>query len=125
VPIGGVILFDSRGQLVSRAYSFKCADSAGTAFTSMGARLFAEDPTNNASASQVNVVPSASDTSEIRSSIGFVLFERDAFNGAGWTATDPQVSGGSSEATTEEAWLDQYAIPMLINRYNGTLVKAE
>ena len=32
---------------------------------------------------------------------------------------------GSPEHLVEEDWLDENAVPLLVNRYSGTLVRAE
>ena len=41
--------------------------------------------------------------------------------------TDPQFAGGGydDDEAREERWLDQNATPVLINRYNGTLIRGE
>jgi len=80
------------------------------------------------------------------SAFGLVLFNRDAFLSQGFTAKDWQTldpsnwptsppapptsygSSGSGNATDEyheEDWLDKNASPLLINRYNGTLIRTE
>jgi hypothetical protein len=59
----------------------------------------------------------------LRSAFGLVLFERDPFLSNG-NLPDAQISGGSAE-TGEEDWLDQNSTPLLINRFNGTLLRSE
>jgi prepilin-type N-terminal cleavage/methylation domain-containing protein len=140
---GGVILFDGNGQLVSKIYAFQISTGtvAGTfAWTNMG-RLFLPSTylINNLTptVSEQDWVPGAAAAASNagipeRSQFGLVLFDHAAFLNAGGGDDDPQViSGsngsysGSTDATTEETWLDQNATLLLINRYNGTLVKGE
>jgi len=54
------------------------------------------------------------DTS-LRSQIGMVLFDAETFRNA---------TNGFTSAQTDD-WLDANAAPVMINRYNGTLVKGE
>lgn len=52
-------------------------------------------------------------SSGIRSHIGFVLFDSEDLK-------DHVERGGN-----EEDWLDQFAVPYAVNRYNGTLIRGE
>jgi len=133
IKFGGVILFDGNGRLISKSYGFK---------------LFANTPSNPADtrtnlaklftvtnvAQAADFVPS-NNNGLLSSQFGFVLFDRDAFNNQTFTDGDPYLdpnvtsygnvgSSPPSEAD-EEAWLDNNATPILINRYNGTLIRAE
>ena len=57
------------------------------------------------------------------SSFGFVLFEEDQMKDKfGDYYADPIFTTGVTEGG-EESWLDENATAVLINRYNGTLVK--
>jgi hypothetical protein len=44
------------------------------------------------------------------------------YNGS--TVQSPWVSGGPSESD-EEAWLDQNSTPLIIDRYDGSLIRGE
>ena len=71
----------------------------------------------------------------LSSQFGFVLFDREAFKAQSFTdgddTMDPAVAGYGSVGASppseadEEAWLDKNSAPILINRYNGTLIRAE
>ena len=70
----------------------------------------------------------------LRSNFGFVLYDQEPFRNQFGTATDPygdedsQMKGGgaiSSAESKEESWLDANGVPVLINRYNGTLIRGE
>jgi hypothetical protein len=55
-----------------------------------------------------------------------VLFDLPTFQSKGFTLEDPQISGGQfSGEAGEENWLNTNATAVLINRYNGTLVRGE
>ena len=59
------------------------------------------------------------------SSFGLVLLDGDAFaNNA--SLGDPQATGATyGTELGEEQWIDENSVPLLINRYNGTLVRGE
>jgi Tfp pilus assembly protein FimT len=148
VPYGQVILFDGQGRLVTDAYRlrirFPDPDGAGplVARASDLGRFLYDDPALSpaiTAGSAPDMIPVNPQTRS--ASVGFVLFDYDAFtnvNGTRTTATtvdtDTEVSGSSGagsngaydpEEKNEEAWLDANATPVLINRYNGTLVRSE
>jgi hypothetical protein len=68
-----------------------------------------------------------------------IVFNAEAFNGQGFTEEDTQVGGsgfpnskgaalpgyGGGPEQKEEDWLDQNSIPLMVNRYNGTLIRGE
>ena len=65
---------------------------------------------------------------------GFVLFDQESCRNLFGTPQDPdgdrdpQVESGgriTPAEQKEEAWLDANAVPVLINRYNGTLIRGE
>ena len=62
-----------------------------------------------------------------RTRFGVVLFNREAFLGAGHSPSDPQFGGGSygSAEIEEEKWIDGNSVPLIVNRYNGTLIRGE
>jgi prepilin-type N-terminal cleavage/methylation domain-containing protein len=109
---GGVILFDGQGRLVSKQYAFSFPNNGGLA-----AALKAPTP------SQLIV---SNGSSFFRSQMGLVLFDSAAFKAQGFTdgdqGFDPSVT---APETSEEAWLDANSTPLLINRFNGTLIRGE
>lgn len=79
-----------------------------------------------------DVIPGSSATTTVlRSALGFVLVEQERFNNAGGSLIDSQIDSATAGVyangpeSREEAWLDENATPLLINRYNGTLVKGQ
>jgi prepilin-type N-terminal cleavage/methylation domain-containing protein len=128
---GGVILFDGQGRLVSRTYAFQMQlpdplnpTKAGTGFTAMAAMFkttsgdwFPHYGTSNGG------------LSPFRSQMGLVLFDNAAFKAQGFTDADPYVdrlnAPNPSAEVTEETWLDTNSTPILINRFNGTLIRGE
>lgn len=132
VPYGGVILFDGAGRLVSLKYAFRASTGeleATANLTQMGLFLTGIDQAAGAPSATPDVMPKSTATSVddadrfIRSQLGVVLFEEQPFRNAGFTLQDQEISGGNDFA--EEAWLDENATPLLVNRYNGTLVKGQ
>jgi hypothetical protein len=125
---GGVILFDSHGQLVSRTYAFR-TDSISIPANPM-AKLFFMKTDGTFVSSIDSVVPVIAAATMLKSQFAFVLFDVDAFRNQ-FTDADPQVDpslgsyNSSGPEGLEETWLDQNALPLLINRFNGTLVKGE
>ena len=141
---GGVILFDGYGRVVNKFYGFHIAErgtgaAAGNVPTLMGellgylpggaptAKLFVPEQSAGR-ASGMNKRPPLS-------LFGFVLYDASAFGAQdfggqpGTVLADPQFNSqlgsyGNPEAA-EERWLDENAAPVLINRYNGTLVRGE
>jgi prepilin-type N-terminal cleavage/methylation domain-containing protein len=137
---GGVILFDGQGRLVSKTYAFRGSfkDSSGADLQTDMFELLSTgkiDPGSAAGGADFGAPiapPFASD-------FGVVLFELDPFN-TNWTNGDSQIDtaaapdgGGAyndasnpkSPEAAEEQWLDQNAVPLMVNRYNGTLIRGE
>lgn len=67
----------------------------------------------------------------VYSSLGFVLYDLGTYNGQGTVNAIQSVLNAASPATinyidsAQESWLDSNSTPLLINRYNGTLVRGE
>jgi hypothetical protein len=71
-----------------------------------------------------------------RTQFGLVLFDRPTFEDrfgeaaqadslvAGYDVGDDRSTDAIDEYA-EERWLDDNAVPLLVNRYNGTLVRGE
>lgn len=115
----GAILFDSTGQLVSKRISFSKNGLIGTAAGLAENIPYPYAPPNFMQKTGVMVY----------SQFGLVLNDVNAYTGAGGSlaaqsifSSNPSYSGPEQ---TQESWLDSNATPLLVNRYNGTLVKAE
>ena len=130
VPYGPVILFDGQGRLVSDPIAFRTEypdpDGGGPLTERAGdlARFFFDNPGLNPGAATIPTAPLA------YSKIGLVLYESEEFNSLhndGRQADfDPQVEANADGAeAAEEEWLDANATPLLVNRYNGTLLAGE
>lgn len=133
---GGVILFNSLGMLITRTYAFKTHPGTGTSnYTNMGTLLYPVQPTDPYSSLYNDVVPvhpAMYPAKVLKSQLGFVLFESDAFTSRfgpdAWNdqqIINPAANYIGSTEQAEEAWLDENAMPVLMNRYTGMLVKGE
>jgi type II secretory pathway pseudopilin PulG len=148
VPYGGVILFDKQGRVTSDTYAFRNvhdADGAGPVAakaTELGRFLYDDPKLGTGGTALLDLTDAVGD--EPQAKLGFVLFDAEEFNNlfgssratAKNTDTDTQVSGTmingtfagtptAPEEREEEEWLDNNAVPLLVNRYNGTLVRGE
>lgn len=65
----------------------------------------------------LQLAPSGAINQQARSQIGLMLFEDEPFQNATQGFTEP--------SPTHTAWINQNATPLLVNRYNGTIVKGE
>ena len=127
----GVIMFDSQGRLTSQNYGF--SNTSRLATTS---GLVIGYPSSN------KVI--SGNSFGVASQFGLVVFQKDAFLSQQFAVADalyiddtplPVSSTSSlpdynpatppSNQKQAEDWLDQNATPLLINRYTGTLIKAE
>ena len=119
IPFGGVILIDGMGRLEFKTYGF-LLKSNGTA-TAMGQLLYQQ------AMPPLDFITPPLLPTPTRSQIGLVVFEKDAFTNNGGTDGDPQIEGGAYAPTEkpEEDWLDTNALPLIVNRYNGTLIRGE
>lgn len=130
---GGVVLFDSRGQLVSRSYAFRCRSNHAAVpyFTPMGILLYQPDIAALI-VRPYDIVPVLDvNRGTQRSAVGLIVYDSEQFSGNDDNKLDdPQVDTtlgtyASTPEPAEEAWLDQFGTSLLVNRYNGTLVKGE
>jgi prepilin-type N-terminal cleavage/methylation domain-containing protein len=142
IQIGGVVLFDGEGRLISIPYGFRCmvTDPAISAkkVTAMGELLWGIAKDTQGGAELDCAAPKWQSTAAVTpydgplySSLGLVMFEDEAFRNVGYKDDDPRVDTTEGYATgtpaerDEEKWIDDNATPFYINRYNGTLVKGE
>jgi prepilin-type N-terminal cleavage/methylation domain-containing protein len=133
VAYGGVVLFDGQGQLATDAYAFRVRYPAGP---SQLGRFLYDDPSGTVPTGPV-VVPNPAPAAKL----GFVLYDGESFASqfregrpAGVTEdqdtqVDTRVTYGTVAAppseAAEEDWLNKNSTPVLVNRYNGTLIRAE
>jgi type II secretory pathway pseudopilin PulG len=142
VRFGGVILFDGYGRVINRFYAFLLARQivggrpTDLEPTAMG-ELLGYEP---ASVPPVRYVPvqklggaAPLNGQPPQSLFGFILYDAEPFRTLEYSEGDPQFDDGDSQRIgtysgkeiREETWLDKNAVPILINRYNGTLVRGE
>jgi hypothetical protein len=142
IQYGGVILFDGHGQLVSRTYGFRLGYSP-TIWSDMGKLIMLNTSGNPPGPGFVPGQPVGGSGSPTppppQSAFGLVLFNAEAFRSQDFTDSDAQVAGsgfnnapnatlpgyGGGPEQKEEDWIDQNSVPLIINRYNGTLIRGE
>ncbi|MGH7180175.1 MAG: pilus assembly FimT family protein [Tepidisphaeraceae bacterium] len=125
----GLLMFDGTGKLTSVVYGIH-------PYSKLGQRL-AMAPNDLAILNSTTAY-----NPNFRSQFGLVLYDLESAKNAvpyrerdcvatmnslsGITPpTDPPAYTANSPEYLEEAWLDANATPLLVNRYNGTLVKGE
>jgi prepilin-type N-terminal cleavage/methylation domain-containing protein len=149
VAYGGAILFDGQGRLIADQYRMGVRvdpDGIGPQpyiATEMGRFLYS-DPSLAGGTAANATLPAPADQ-PFTASVGMVLFDEDEFTsnnnkadghsadydtdvgGQAFPGTPPMAGNGpySPEEATEEQWLDEHATPVLVNRYNGTLVRSQ
>jgi len=120
LPVGGVILFDGTGRTIAAPYGLRLFDATpgGKGQTDLGKLLhYSRDwPAAN------QVQPTVS---YVVSQLGFVLFDKDQFSTAATAAGGNELEPKKNAAPQLEQWLDTNATPILINRNDGTLIRAE
>lgn len=137
--IGGVILFDGQGNLLVTPYGFRFVNTTVTPPqpTALAQALitFATTPTNPNPPGVANPPPQlwppsagigTPPTLYLRSQLGFVLFDKESFENQQRLINSTNVEGNySSGEPTLDPWLDTNTTPLLVNRYDGTLTRAE
>lgn len=133
VSYGGVILFDSGGRLVSRTYAFRGNKGSTTDRTDLMHLLLDKSITSTTTGSVQDIFPYPVNTAAgafiplQRSAFGLVLIDGEGFANNG-DNIDPQATGApaiTANERGEETWIDENSVPLLVNRYNGTLVRGE
>jgi type II secretory pathway pseudopilin PulG len=130
--LGGVILFDGNGRLYTGRYGFRFVN-AGTA-TPLGALVFGTTvPTSNWPSS-------ATTTQALFGQVAFAMFDRETFlnqhdassppnpfldNNQDKSGTNNVNPADGPNAQQQDWWLDTNTTPILVNRHNGTLIRAE
>lgn len=137
--IGGVILFDGYGNLSTAQYGFRF--SIGGVMTALGnAIVTPATGGTNAPPSGMPVLWPASGANPqpyLRAQLGLVLVDKETFqNQERLLSPPPSTFDGNPETTMSsgttdprepvlDTWLDTNTTPILIDRYNGTLIRAE
>jgi hypothetical protein len=94
---------------------------------------------NNLSAAFVPGCTSSNTANAPFSQLGIVIFDYDAFKAQGFSDVDADINAQSYSSGNmtvgpivqqqseqlEETWIDSNSTPVLINRFNGTLIKGE
>ena len=128
---GGTILFDGSGQLISRPFAYRTRFLTGTNDeTALGQLIYGPGAVPS---SLATVIPASPDPAVfVKTAIGLALFDGPTYFtlfGGDAALPDPQITQGGGAYTTdegtEEKWIDDNALILLVNRYNGTLVKGE
>ena len=123
--LGGVILFNGNGRLYTGSYGFRFVTTNTTG-----------QPTSSALSAIVfgNTTPSANwppktSNLSLSSQIAFTLFDRETFLNQGFLDNNDGGGSISSDVNASQAnqdnWLDANTTPILVSRYNGTLIRAE
>jgi prepilin-type N-terminal cleavage/methylation domain-containing protein len=173
VSLGGAILFDGNGKLLSQPYGFQMSKPA----TTVGGKPVASNlctmlgldystmPTytmapNVGTAQNITIFsyelipgyypqPSMNPQPKptVLSQVGIILFDYDAFKSLGFTDQDADIQSPPPKMTStyatpwpilttgdgdsihsekdEETWLDTNSTPLMVNRFDGSLIRAE
>ncbi len=124
----GVVLFDGSGRMISHNYGVSqysnliSSSKLGTDYPTATQTIYTNGQFG------------------VSSQYGLVVYQQEAFQGQQASVPDalytdatpassatalPSYTSTTPSQQTEENWLDQNATPLLINRYTGTLIKAE
>jgi len=117
--IGGVMLFDGNGRVMAGRYGFRFCDhtQVPAQLTPMAQLLYGNATTAAQATNNANWPgPNHTNNQILHAQVAFSLFNAEEFNTA--------VSGGGTNAAADQ-WLDGNATPVFVNRYTGTLTRAE
>ena len=126
---GGCILFDGSGQIVSRLFAYQTRDNA-LVESPLGQLFFGQ---GNTPGTMIALVPAARGMVPVmKSSIGLVLLDGPTYESkySGNKYNDAEIPNGGAVVLGDledlkEQWIDDNGLILLVNRYNGTLVKGE
>ena len=128
---GGVILFDGHsGQLTCKHYGFRFASAGSNTVppSQLGRLLFANLPALESLKLKDWPAASATKVPALISQVGFVLCDRETFTSQPFIvagSTDQNdITGGATEQAID-AWFDTNTTPVFVNRYDGTMMRAE
>jgi prepilin-type N-terminal cleavage/methylation domain-containing protein len=126
LPVG-VILFDSNGRLTVDSYRV-CSSFVNASLTSGNAAIGLRDS---------QTVSWPLDPNTYRSGIGLYLFDADQFNATGASLADSDLTSWRDNQTAVRRWLggdpsastdaqrNGFGSAVMVNRYNGTLIRGE
>ena len=132
----GLILFGPDGQLMHRQYTIAPPALGDTDQTHLY-RLMGIDQRGdlNPNATNPTFIVGNNVNYPLYSQLGVVLYDEPLFKTAGGSQEDPTpdaqsynppwTNGITYNEAAEESWLDNNALSLMINRYNGTLVRGE
>ena len=112
-----VIMFDANGQILSAPYYISRQGLLGQPIENIAAAQPGSWSPTPGAANRAYAQPSAfaANYTTATSQVGLVLYDTEIFKNV--------VGNGTSDAQAN--WLDQNATPLMINRFNGTLVKGD
>lgn len=91
---------------------------------------FDANPASTADTTNLDPVPSPT-SDRLRGGLGVILFDRQAYLAQGFPVWDAMLDParnytmGSPSEQQKETWLDQNGTLLMVNRFNGTLLRAE
>jgi prepilin-type N-terminal cleavage/methylation domain-containing protein len=109
----GVVMFDGRGEAIASQYRIQVDSALAQAIDVR--RILADAGAGNAA-----TYPPM--TQVAYSQLGLVLYDNEAFARNNFSAKEGMSTGDEAK---ECEWLDANAAPLVINRYNGTLIRGE
>jgi type II secretory pathway pseudopilin PulG len=109
----GVIMFDGRGQAIGVPFQIGVDSALGKA---MDLRRVLQTMGFSGNATHYNP------NNDVVTQMGLVIYDNEAFSKQEF---DPAEGMKSDREAEENAWLDQNAVPLVVNRYNGTLIRGE
>lgn len=121
-PLGGVILFDAEGRVSSRIYGFHFTDVSNAGVPSLSAL---GQLAGLAAPPRTNWPQRTGLLKFLHAQVAFVLVDEQTLIANNGGATAEANNLNATAQTTKEAWIDQNTTPIFINRYNGTLTRAE
>ena len=121
----GMILFGGDGSLLHRKYVISVPGNNDFDETHLFRVMGFDKRTGPPDLTQQPVGAAAA--FPIYSQLGVVVYDEQNFRTAGGSNGDPLNDNAALNAneSAEESWLDQNALSLLVNRYNGTLVRGE
>jgi prepilin-type N-terminal cleavage/methylation domain-containing protein len=108
----GCIMFDGRGQAISVPFEIRVDSALGQAMDLP--RVLQTLGFNNAQFYHPKL--------PVGTQLGLVIYDNEAFGNQDF---DPAEGIKTPLEAEENAWLDQNAVPYVVNRYNGTLIRGE
>lgn len=134
--LGGVILFDAQGNLLVTPYGFRFMDTSvvpnvptalsGILFSSVTKGITPVLPPGAPTIwPTLGAAPSFAPTFYLRSQVGLVLVDRESLQSQQpSTATSKDANTPGADASLD-LWLNNNSTLLLVNRYSGTLTRAE